>query len=95
MKAVTIMLHDDGSFMVSEEEIDAPMEGGGGETFASAEEACDAALSMLRGRVRHLRKLTQRCKEAMTVSLAIVRARHRVVVVMLLLCSVSRYHDCA
>ena len=48
MKAVTIMLHDDGSFMVSEEEMDETMDGGG-ETFASAEEACDAALSMLRG----------------------------------------------
>ena len=50
MKAVTIMLHDDGSFMVSEEEMDETMDGGGGgETFASADEACAAALSMLRG----------------------------------------------
>lgn len=47
MKAVIVMLHDDGSFMV--QETAAPAEPMEGETFASAEEAMQAAMEMLRG----------------------------------------------
>lgn len=51
MKSVTIMLHDDGTFMVREEEaaeeMGEPMEGG--QTFDNADDACQAALVLLRG----------------------------------------------
>ena len=51
MKSVTIMLHDDGTFMVREEEMAEemaePMEGG--QTFDNADDAMQAAMQMLRG----------------------------------------------
>lgn len=48
MQSVTITANDDGSFSVQGEA--APeMPEGGGQTFASAEEACDAAVAMLGG----------------------------------------------
>lgn len=47
MKCIEIMLHDDGSFMVRECEpkMEESMEGG--QTFASAEEAMQAAMELL------------------------------------------------
>lgn len=50
MKCVEIMLHDDGSYMVAECEPSEEMAAGemeGGQTFASPEEACQAAIDML------------------------------------------------
>ena len=46
MKSVTIMLHDDGTFMVQEGEVTEEM---AGQTFDNADDAMQAAMQMLRG----------------------------------------------